>query len=87
MNYKLLIYNLKISSWIFKTWGAVVGTKGFYDAAFGEPEANLFSPQKWEFVCYERWLRWSGFEISYGVFCIAFGFFLMELAKKLQNVK
>ncbi len=82
MDKELFVYNLRISSWIFRIWGALVSLKGFFDAAFGEPEANMFSPDKWDFISYNQWLRWSGFEITYGIFCFAFGYFLFELAKK-----
>lgn len=82
MNLNLLKHNLRISGKIFCIWGGIVALKGFFDAAFGEPEANLFSPAKWEFVTYQQWLTWSGFEITYGVFCVAFGYFLLELSKR-----
>lgn len=87
MDVKLVAYNLKISSAAFKVWGAVAALKGVYDMISGEPEANMFSPEKWQFVTYEQWLRWGGFELSYGIFCVAFGYFLYEIARSTSSVE
>ncbi|MDI6756568.1 MAG: hypothetical protein QME32_00935 [Endomicrobiia bacterium] len=81
MKANLVSYNLRISSVAFKIWGAAIALKGVYDLIQGEPEANMFSPEKWQFVTYEQWMRWGGFELSYGVFCVAFGYFLCEIAR------
>lgn len=51
-------------------WGVVVALKGAYDLAWGEPEANFFSPRPWEFITRERWLNWAGFEVIYGAACV-----------------
>ncbi len=74
-----------ISGWIFLCWGVVVSLKGFYDVFLGEPEANLFSPQKWDFVSKKQWLTWSGFEIAYGLACIGVCYLLGMYAKFLPE--
>ncbi|OGR84654.1 MAG: hypothetical protein A2901_07430 [Elusimicrobia bacterium RIFCSPLOWO2_01_FULL_54_10] len=76
---------VRIAGWIFHVWGGLVAFKGLYDSFFGEPEANLYSPEKWEFVTQEQWLRWSGFEIAYGLACIGLGFACWEAAKRLPD--
>lgn len=85
MNQKLVAYNLRLASVIFKIWGAVAALKGIYDMVVGEPEANMFSAEKWQFVTYEQWLRWGGFELSYGLFCAAFGYFLYAVASSVKT--
>ena len=76
---------VRIAGWIFICWGGLVAVLGFYHAFFGEPEANYYSPKKWDFVSQEQWLRWSGFEIVYGLFCAAIGVLCWEFAKKLPE--
>ena len=78
-------FNLKISSIIFKVWGYFCAFKGLYDLFLGEPEANLYSRVKWEFVSYEQWLRWGGFEVTYGIFCVAFGYFLYKISTLIES--
>jgi len=72
-----------ISGWIFAFWGTVVTFKGFYDSFFGEPEANLYSLKKWEFISQQQWLTWSGFEIAYGIACAGIAYFLIAYSKRL----
>lgn len=69
-----------IAGTIFLLWGGIIILKGLYDAFWAEPEANYFSPKKWEFVSQNEWLRWSGFELSYGLFCFGFGIYLRKIA-------
>ncbi|MBI3550239.1 MAG: hypothetical protein HY078_14465 [Elusimicrobia bacterium] len=68
-------------AWAFALWGAVVSIKSFYDLFVGEPEANLYAPTKWAFVTREQWMRYAGFELTYGIAAIAIGVFLMRYAK------
>ena len=75
----------RISGWIFNCWGASVAVLGFYHAFLGEPEANLYSPVPWQFVTKEQWLRWSGFEIAYGLAACALGIACFEFAKRLPE--
>ena len=75
----------KISGWIFLCWGALVSAKGFYDCFWGEPEANLFSPNKWDFVSKKQWLTWSGFEIAFGLACVGLYYLLREYSKHLPE--
>lgn len=75
----------RIAGWIFWIWGGAIFVLGFYHAFFGEPEANYYSPKKWDFVSQEQWLRWSGFEIVFGIACMAVGFLCWEFAKRLPE--
>jgi len=83
----MLSFNLKVSSVVFRLWGGLCALKGFYDLFLGEPEANLYSGTKWEFVSYEAWMRWGGFEVAYGIFCIAFGFFLYKIYESAVSME
>ena len=47
----------RIASTLLGIWGAVVALKALYDLFSGEPEANLYSPQKWQFVTQEQQSR------------------------------
>ena len=74
---------LHIAGRIFFGWGLFVGIKGIWDAFIGEPEANFFSPHKWEFVTRQQWFTWSGFEIAYGAACVMAAILLFHYAKRL----
>lgn len=74
---------LHIAGWTLIGWGSLAALLGIGHAFFGEPEANYFSPEKWQFVTQEQWLRWSGFEVTYGLACIGTGIFCREAAKKI----
>ena len=83
---KIKIRGLVIcSGWIFLTWGLIVSAKGFWDSFFGEPEANLYSPHKWEFITKSQWLNWAGFEIAYGIACLLLAYALLEYSKELPE--
>jgi hypothetical protein len=73
------------ASWIFFVWGLVVVIKGFYDSFLGEPEANYFSPHKWDFISRSQWFTWSGFEITYGFACIGMFLALRKYASQLPE--
>ncbi|MHB9155790.1 MAG: hypothetical protein ACYC5N_08905 [Endomicrobiales bacterium] len=73
------------AGWIFFLWGCAVTIKGFRDAFWGEPEANLYSPSRWEFVSQNQWLTWSGFEIAYGLACAGIAFLLWNYARRLPD--
>jgi len=76
---------VRIAGWIFICWGAVAALKGFWDAFLGEPEANLYSPKPWEFISRNQWFTWAGFEITYGLACIAIAFLLWKYAVRLPE--
>lgn len=83
---KVKIKGLAVSAgWIFVVWGTLVLIKGFYDLFWGEPEANYFSPQKWDFISQRQWLTWSGFEVTYGLACIGIAYLVREYAKRLPE--
>jgi len=77
-----LVYS---AGWIFLSWGVIVIAKGLWDSFLGEPEANLFSPHKWEFITKSQWLNWAGFEIAYGAACLLLAYALLEYSKKLPE--
>lgn len=59
--------------------------KGLYDLFVGEPEANLYSVEKWEFVSQEQWLRYGGFELVYGLALIALAVVLRKYSRFLPE--
>ena len=75
----------RFAGWIFLIWGGIVSLKGVYDAFLGAPEANFFSLKPWEFVTREQWFRWSGFELAYGLACVALGLAARAYAARLPE--
>lgn len=75
----------RIAGWIALVWGTGFGILGLFHAFIGEPEANAYSLDKWQFVSQEQWLRWSGFEITYGLACMGLGLLCWEYAKRLPD--
>lgn len=75
-----------IASCLIGSWGALVAVKSLYDLFIGEPEANLYSPQKWAFISSEQWLRYAGFELCYGLACLALTWVLSRYARFLPAV-
>lgn len=68
---------------LFGLWGAVVSAKALYDLLIGEPEANLYSAEKWQFVTQEQWLRYAGFELAYGAALLALAWAVYRYARFL----
>lgn len=86
MKEKIKIKGLGMAAgWIFFCWGALVAVTGLYHAFFGEPEANYYSPEKWDFVTQTQWMRWSGFEMTYGLSCIGIALLCWEYSKRLPE--
>ena len=84
---KLKIRGLaRLSAAIFGVWGAAVALKALYDLFAGEPEANLYAPEKWAFVTREQWLRYGGFELAYGLACLGLAWALVKYARFLPEV-
>lgn len=75
----------RIAAAILGAWGALVFLKALYDLFVGEPEANLYSPEKWQFVTQEQWLRYGGFELAYGGACLALAWLLLRYARFLPE--
>jgi len=73
------------TSIFFSLWGLLVACKGVYDLFIGEPEANLYAPRPWEFVSREAWLRYSGFELVYGLACLGLALALWKYARFLPE--
>ena len=76
---------VRIAGWLLNIWGGVVAFKGLYDCFFGEPEANYYSLEKWQFVTQDQWLKWGGFEMAYGLACMGLGWACWETAKRLPE--
>lgn len=62
-----------LASWVFFVWGAGAALKGLWDAFLGAPEARFFSAKPWDFVTRDQWFRFAGFELTYGLACVALG--------------
>jgi hypothetical protein len=76
---------VRSSGWIFGIGGGVAVLKGLWDVFVGEPEANYYSPHKWDFVTQQQWLTWSGFEIAYGAACIGIACLLWKYTERLPE--
>lgn len=74
-----------IPAWIFISWGSLILLKSFYDLLWGQPEVNFYSPRPWDFVTREQWLRYAGFELCYGLSCLAAGWFLFRWRNLLPD--
>lgn len=66
-------------------WGGLVACKGLYDLFVGEPEANLYAPRPWAFVTREQWLRWSGFELCYGLALLGLAWYCLAWGRRLPE--
>ncbi len=76
---------VQIAGWIFMVWGCLMTALGLYHAFAGEPEANYYSLERWQFVTQAQWLRWSGFETAFGLACAGIGFLCWEYARRLPE--
>lgn len=76
---------VSMSSWIFLFWGVLVAAKGLFDLFVGEPEANLYAPNAWDFVTRQQWLRYGGFELVYGLACVGAFWYLRRYARLLPE--
>ncbi len=74
-----------MAGWFFFIWGGLVLLKGLWDCFGGQPEANSFSSRPWEFVTREQWLRYAGFELAYGLACLAVGWASRVFARRLPE--
>ena len=75
----------RLAAAIFAGWGGLVSFKGLYDLFWGEPEANLYAPVKWAFVTEPQWMRWAGFELTYGLACIGLAWYCVRWARSLPE--
>ncbi|HAM35261.1 MAG TPA: hypothetical protein DEB40_06235 [Elusimicrobia bacterium] len=76
----------RIAGSVFGAWGSVVTVKSFYDLFVGEPEANLYAPEKWAFVTRQEWLRYAGFELAYGLALLALAWFAWSYSRFLPEI-
>lgn len=76
----------RIPARIFGVWGAIVLLKGLWDVVGpGEPEANLYAPEKWAFVTQAQWLRYGLFELAYGAACLGLAWVLWRYSRFLPE--
>lgn len=71
---------------LFGLWGSAIAVKALYDLFAGEPEANFYAPVKWAFVTQEQWLRYGGFELAYGLSCLALAWAVFKYSRFLPEV-
>ena len=65
------------AGWIFLIWGIVVGIKGLLDAFVLNPES--------EFIPLDKWLKYAGFELTYGIACVAVGIVLFKFSERVKE--
>jgi hypothetical protein len=75
----------RLAAAIFAGWGGLVAFKGLWDLFVGEPEANLYAPHKWAFVTEAQWMRWSGFELTYGLSCLGLAWYCVRWSRRLPE--
>ncbi len=66
---------VKLAAWMFYSWGVLVTFFGFLRLL------NINKPDS-EFVTVENWLRFSVFQITYGMVCVGVGYLLFLFIKK-----
>lgn len=75
----------RLAAGLFAVWGGLVAPKGLYDLLVGQPEANLYSPQPWQFVTLAQWHRYAAFELLYGAACLGLAVCLARYARFLPE--
>jgi hypothetical protein len=75
----------RLTAAIFAGWGGLICFKGIWDLFWGEPEANVYAPQKWAFVTEAQWLRYAGFELTYGLACLGLAWYCLRFARRLPE--
>ncbi|MBI5597490.1 MAG: hypothetical protein HY928_15480 [Elusimicrobia bacterium] len=75
----------RLAAGLFAVWGGLVAPKGLYDLCLGQPEANLYSPQPWQFVTRAQWQRYAAFELLYGAACLGLAVYLWRYARFLPE--
>ena len=75
----------RLTAAIFAGWGGLIALKGLWDVFAGEPEANLYAPQKWAFVTEAQWMRYAGFELAYGMACVCLALYCVRWARRLPE--
>jgi hypothetical protein len=75
----------RLTAAIFAGWGGLVAIKGLWDLFIGQPEANAYAPYPWAFVTQADWMRWSGFELAYGLACLGLSWVCLRYARRLPD--
>lgn len=63
--------------------GALATGKGVWDCFRGAPEAQFFSPRPWSFVSHAQWMRFAGFELTFGLACLGLGWAAWLYSRRL----
>ncbi len=69
---------ITLSGWVFYGWGVLVTIFGFLRLL------NIVKPDS-EFVTAADWLRFSVFQVTYGMVCVGVGYLLFLFIKKKLN--
>ncbi len=69
---------IRLAGWIFYCWGILVTVFGFLRLL------NINKPDS-EFVTVADWLRFSVFQITYGMVCVGVGYLLFLFIKKKMS--
>jgi hypothetical protein len=66
---------VKLAGWVFYGWGILVTIYGFLRLL------NINKPDS-EFVTAADWMRFSVFQVTYGMVCVGVGYLLFLFIKK-----
>ncbi|MDD5132428.1 MAG: hypothetical protein PHH44_07205 [bacterium] len=66
---------VRLAGWVFYVWGVLVTVYGFLKLL------NIVKPDS-EFVTAADWMRFSVFQITYGMVCVGVGYLLFLFIKK-----
>ena len=69
---------VRLAGWVFYVWGVLVTIYGFLKLL------NIVKPDS-EFVTTADWMRFSVFQITYGMVCVGVGYLLFLFIKKKLN--
>ncbi len=77
----------RLTASIFAVWGVLIALKALYDLFWGTPEANLYSAHPWQFISLPQWIRYAGFELSYGIACVFLAMGIRAYSKFLPETR
>ena len=74
-----------LAAFIFGFGGVVITIRALYDLFWGAPEANIYSARPWQFVTLNQWTRYAGFELCYGLSCLALAWVIIRYSRFLPK--